>query len=717
MAWTRDSTSGVLTHSGTTRDFWNPGTTFPATARFEAVASNRTGQVRIVVYATPDGRTGFECGIDPSNEANVIIRPVALGVAGANLDSDAHGVPAGTPFTIRVEIIGTLITCSIIAAGYAVVSVSYVNTTEPTYTAFTAWGLVSSVNGATVQAGSVAELRAVLGEVSEVLVGVANGDVYAAYDEDDISLIAIGGAGAFSASSDVGLTVLDGVVYGVDGSNARKIDVVARRVYAYGPDDVGTNWNITTTGAPPGAEEVTGAANERRPGTTKARTICAHRGRLFFGGMDDEPHALYATAIGEPQMLLTSEPVEGRAFAQGVGRSAGTAHTILSLNSVNDNVLLIGCTRSIHALIGDPAEGVTEMVEVSSDTGISGLNAVTTSIGGVNIAHSPDAGLLLIPIGQAPVPVSASVLTEYMQFERGRRGEFYVSMVRDTQRHGLHIFLTLRDDDGSVHLWYDERIGSYTPGAGGFFPETYPDAAGPTCAVNWRGRVILGGKTGYLYEYDDAAGDDDGTAITTRMPLSLMNDDGIAGDTILQWCKVELTNESDAVTFKIYGGPTVEAAYGLTTRELLLSRSLSPYSAPLPFRLRSRALVAELSSNTADIFWRLEYVEANTTVGPMLRRGVKTTRATPGAPCTPFVPASPPPPPPPPPPPGPGEEEGSTPPPGPGMPQPFGGGGGGGFGWFWLGDIVRGGSGGGVLSGPVDGSSATISVGGGIFTD
>lgn len=716
MAWTRDTTTGVLTHSGTTRDFWNPGSAVPSTARFEALATNRTGQVRIMVYATPDGRTGFECGINPSNEAEILIRKVSLGVAGATLDSDAHGIPAGVPFTLRVEIIGNTITCSAIAAGYAVVEIAHANTVDPTYTAFTAWGLVSSVSGAAVQSASVAELRAVLGEVSEVLVAVANGDVWAAYDETDISLIADGGAGAFTPSSDVSLTVTDGVLWGVDGSKARKIDVVARRVLPWGPDDVGTNWDINATGALPGATVDAVEADERVPGTTKARAACALRGRVNLAGMDDEPHAVYQSAIREAQMFWTAEPVEGRAYAHGVGRSAGTAHTILSLNGINDNVLLIGCTRSLHMLIGDVADGAAEMVEVSSDVGISGLNAVTTAIGGVNVIHSPDGGLMLVQVGTAPMPISASVLTEIIQFARGEREARRVTLVRDTKRHGLHIFITFRDEADSIHLWYDEKIGGYQGGSGGFFPETYPDRIGPTCAVNWRGYVVLGGKTGYIYKYDDDATDDDGDIITCRMALSLLNDEAIAGDTILDWMRVELSDDSLACTLKVYGGPTVEAAYDLTNRELLLTRSIAPFAAPLAFKLRSPALVVELSSAALGAAWRLEYVEASTTVGPMLRRGRKTTRTAPGAPCTPFVPAAVPPPPPPPPPPGPGEEGTASPPPGIGMPMYSGGDGGSGNNWYWIEETVRSSSGGGgglaiVPGGPTHGS------GGGIATD
>lgn len=652
MAWTRNSTSGVLTHSGTAREVWNPGTSVPAMARIYADCSTTAHAIGIMVPMTQDGRTGLRCGIDPSDTTKVMIRRVTFGVEAANLDDDAHGIPAGIPFRLQVEIIGNVISVSTIASGYATVTVSYTNATAPTYSEFSNWGLVSAVNGATVLAASIMELRAVLAEVSEVLVGVANGSVYLAFDEDTIAL-ANNGAGAFSPSADVSLTVLDGVVYGVDGTKAKKINVLTRTVLDWGPDDIGSNWDITVNGALPGAEEVTGDADARKPGTTTARVARAHKGRIYLAGMDESPHALYACAVLEPQMWYTGELAEGRAFALGVDRKPGASYTILSLKSVSDNVLLIGCSRAIQLLVGDPVDGFPEIVEVASDVGISGLSAVTTGIEGVNIAHSPDAGLLLVPVSGAPVPVSAGVLTELIQFPRGDRQAYAVTLVRDTQRHGLHIFLTLRESTGSVHLWYDEKIGGYQPGAGGFFPEDFPDDCDPICAVNWRGSVIMGGKTGYLWKFGTTAADN-GAGITTRMPLSLMNDDGVIGDTVLSYFKAELSDSSDAVTCRIFGGNTVEGAYSLAHREQLFSRSLTAFSAPIIHRLRSRALVAEFSSTAAGTEWRLEAVAAEVSKTAMLRRSRATTIAAAAGKCEPFVATDPPEPPDPDPSPGPG---------------------------------------------------------------
>lgn len=655
MPWTRDSTTGVYTHSGVLRDFLLANGSLPSLARIYVDCTNINHQVRIVAFCTQDGRTGWELGINPSDASKITIRRIAFGVAGADVVTPvSHNIPSGTPFRLQVDIVGYVMTLKTVASGVAPVSVSYNNTADPTYTEFKNWGFASSVPQAVVVDAASMELNAVEGGVTEALVVVCGGNVYIATEDDGIAEIQDGGSGAFPPTSNVSLAVLDGVVWGVGGGRAKQINVLQRKVLDWGPDDIGTNWDINANGALPGAQEVSGQPDQRQPGTTTATIVAAHGGRLYLAGMDDEPHAIYASAVREPQMWWTAEPVEGRAFALGVSRRPGISYTVLNLSSVNSNLLYVGCDRSMQFLVGDPIDGFPQLIPVANDIGVSGQNAATTAIEGLNVVHSPDAGLVVVQMESAPVLVSASVLTEKIQFDRNERDSYFVSVVRDTQRHGALIFLTRRDGTQSTHFWYDERIGGYDGSSGGFFPEQYHPDVGPTCAVNWRGKVVLGGRTGYLWEYDDSANADenptaggDDIAINAKMPLSLMNDEDVMGDTILSYLRVELSDDSHNASLAVYGGATVESAYSQTNRELLFSRTVKPLGPPIIHRVRSRALVAEISSVSTTPKWRIEAIDAETSVGHMLRHTRKKVAAAPGAKCEPFVPSTPTPPPPP----------------------------------------------------------------------
>lgn len=636
MAWTLNTSSYTLTHTGTVRDVYLPTWKLYPSFRISLQAAKRQDCPRAIVLAHPDGRTGWEIGIDPSDVTKAVIRRVIYGAASAAVASVSHGVAADKPLTVEIDRLGDVLTVRVIATGYTTTSVSHTNTTEPTFNKHSAWGIVSTENGAVILSAVLKELRAENVELTEALVVVAGGNVYTSTDGETVSLMA---ASVFGASSDVSLTEQDGLVYGVDGAKVKEIDIVARQARDLGPAG-GGNWDITINGAPPGATVATG--NERVPGTTTARVNESHGARLVFGGMDTEPTLLYESAIGDPQMFYTAELAQGRAFVLGDDRQQGLVHPVLALHSADQNTMIVGCTRSIYALIGDPADQGLQRQAMCIDAGVSGATSIITGTGGVTVdeqatpfvlAHSPDAGLLKGYVGGSMTSLSVPVLTKYIQFPRTDRTAYTVSMVRDTARHGLLLLIT-KDSGSNTHLWYDERIGRYSAGQGGFFPETYP--INPTCAVNWRGDVVMGGRDAFVYTFSDTTDDDLGTTPIESNMLAIVNLEDVSGDTILKWCRIELADTSDPVTMKVYGAATVEGLFG-TNRRLLRQRTISPGASPDISPLRAPALGFELSSNTLGKRWRLEAIDFTATTGPFLRRGVWTTPPVPPTPCIPPV--------------------------------------------------------------------------------
>lgn len=625
MTWTV-AASGVATKTGTSREFLYCGDSLPANFRLDVQCQTYTHRIAMMGPASPDGRTGWEMGIDPSDPTKVQIRRQHFAVPEAAVDTDTHNAAGGGPFTLRVERLNNSFTCSVIVAGQATVSVTHNNRTGESFEGLSAWGIVSSgFNGAVALSVTLYELVAVNAEVTEVAVFVGGGSVYAAYAEGQISMLD-GGGSFFPSDADISMAVTDvGNVVAVGGGRAADIDVVARTCSDWAPEG-GGNWTPASTGKLPGATEDPDNSGEFLPGTTDAVAVVAHKGRIILAS-DNE---LWMSAIGDYQMFWTDDPTYGNAVVIGVGRSAGVSHPILSLSSVAQAVLIIGQTRAISVMVGDPAEGAVEIRAAATDMGVSGLNSVVTGVDGINAVHSPDGGLVLVQVDKAPVPVSKPVLTTGIQFPRGDRADYAVTLVRDTRRGGTHIFLTKRAESGSVHLWYDERIGQYKPGRGGFFPMELPDAIGPTFALNWRGEVILGGKDGYLYQFDDTATDFDGEARNPSTVLNLLNVEGVTGDTILTWCRPELSDDSDGCTMELLGGSTAESVY--TDNTVLFTREIEPSYPPLWSTHRAGALAFRLSSDD-DSRWELEAIEVNIEQGAMLRRGRLTAGSAPGAPC------------------------------------------------------------------------------------
>lgn len=606
MAWTRDSTSGVYTHAGTTRDYWDPGTTLPVSAEVRLQCTAAAHNIKVYVRGAADGRSGFECGIEG---ANVIIRKITVGVTAAALATSAHGLTAGEDFTLRVRLTAESIQATVIRTSGAQVSASV---TSSDWNRQSAWGWISSVDGAVVAQATVAEVGLSSTSVSDVLIAVCGGDVWACYNGERLQLI---GSRVFPTESPVSLAVLDGLVYGVGGGKAVVIDAGDKEVSAY----------IPTSGSLPG---------DSGTGTTTAAVDCQYRGRIYFGAIEDEPSILYASAIGEALTLDTGELAEGHAEAIGVGRNQQIGDAVVALSVASNNALVIGCTNSIYVLVGDPADAGGELIPLSVSVGCSGPNAMFPTSEGVTAVHSPE-GLWLVQPGGPPAPLSRAVLGTIIQYARSDRADYRVTLIRDPARHGLHVFIAPVSTAGGygTHLWYDERTGGYDPAGGGWFPESYPFA--PQCAVVWKGRVVIGTQDGRIAEFEDDATPSDfgSTAIDAYCTMTLADLEPLDNDTIVDHVLAFLGRDSGAATLTVYGGPTPEAAYDSAERWTLGTFTLPVTPQRVYIRKRGPALALVLRNNTAGEDFTFEALDAEVLQGrPIGRAGWKAALAV-GAPC------------------------------------------------------------------------------------
>lgn len=637
MTWTINTTSGALAHSGTTREVWVVGTSLPATYEVNAQCNDPADNIKIVVRSSNDGRSCFECGVEG---ANVIIRKITYGVLGSALATAAHGLSAGETFTIRVQGTGSELSCSILKSSGAEVNITY-DTTD--FQLYKHWGVATDETNAAVQFLSSAERTAIESTVADVLVVVSGGDLWASFDGISIQQVA---SRVMSSDGAVSMDSLDGKVYLVGGGRARVFDPVARTV-----DD----W-VPTAGTLPG---------QTADGVTNATIIRQYRGRIALAGMDDEPQNVYFSAVGDPLAWDTAELAAGAAVALGVGRNVTAGEPIVALGVLSTNALLIGCSHSMYVLGGDAGDLASELIPIALTTGCSGRNAITAAEDGTNIVHSPDG--LFVVSGTGVSPISRDVLTESIQFPRADREDYRVTICRDPARHGLHVFLDA-GTTASVHFWYDELTGRYQPGAGGFFPETYP--VRPSCAVIWRGRPVIGTADGRIVEFDNDSTSDITTAIDSYVHLQLITPPSIEQDAILTRFVMSLATEGDQVSVEVFGGATAQDVYDADERRTLMSATeYPPRGAAICPRVRAPALSVRIRNTIAGRRWGFEAAEAAVDAGRRISRTGWNAAIAPGHSCTPgtnpdagsepdvFPPPPPPPsvgpPPPPPPPPAP----------------------------------------------------------------
>lgn len=574
-----DGTSTGYTHTGTTREaviFPNPGR---GTVELFAKLVQASHNIKICCRLSGDGMTGIFCGI---TGANVLIYSRTMGVDSAAIDTAAHGLVAGEAFTLRVRVFADRIECAVLKTDAVTVQVE---ADTNLYQNYTYVGFESDVDQAAVLDFGGYGLAAQQGQAAEVFWVIAGGNLYACYDGLSLQLISQAIA---SPESMIGADYQDGKLYFAGGGRSWVWDVLLRTVT---PASADTHPTVKLPGA-------------TTTGTTTANLLRVFRARLGYAGMEAENQNIYWSAVAEPLNLDTAELVAGHAIAFGVGRGFVLGEPIVCMERATEHTLLIGCPNSLYRLLGDPGDAAAELVPVSESVGVAGRYAVARTNEGV-LAFVSSTGLYVMRGSSDPVNISAQVIAGGIFIDAEDRALYSPVVIRDPLRHGLHIWLT-RTDGGGSFWWYDEAVGDYQNGNGGYWEETYPESMQPTCATVWKGQVRFGTRGGKIAHFDDEARNDMGTAIATRCPLSVVSFSPEAADVHIMNAEMVLGDESGDVVMKVFGGATVEDVYNTAKRSLLQRQVIRPFEPNNKLDSRSPAILVELSTTDAGPNWTVE---------------------------------------------------------------------------------------------------------------
>lgn len=608
MTWTRNSTSGTLTHSGADRSTWHAdGLLAPSSGRVTLQSRAYTDHIRVVAPCSTDGRTGWEIGVmadGGASDSNLSIRRIIMGVPQAPTQTIAHGLAASTTFSLQVDYTDNTITATI-TAGASVVTLAHTNTVEPTYVTFRSLAIGSDVNGATVDRAQVCELVRDYATIRDALVAVGDdGSVFASFDGSSMTPIAsrvLGQTGQASVAQYLG------TVYAIGGGKARKIDLVNRTT---------TPWTATN-GSLPGYTAA---------GTTDGQVLAFWGTRAIITRSQDNPNGLYASAIDDPDDWDTGRRIFGAAFAVNL------PEPIVALMPITDQQLLVCCERSSYMILGDPGLGSSEVVPILGSTGASGPTSVlpVQSPGGP-LVHSPE-GVYIVQ-SNAALNITKNVIVQYAEIDRDDLGLYTISAVRDPSNARIHIFITPNSATSvGTHLVYEENVAGFDPNGGGWFLDTFPAAFGPTAATIHKGKVYIGGHDGVVRVMDRDASDDDGEDIDIRLPVRIIHQGLTEGDVLLSRTMPQLTDDSTtAVTVKLYAGATAQQVMDTTTRTLLWNTTYAKLQAPIKRQGRDAVLLVEFSGTTAT--WAIEQVDVE--AQPMARASRRVRAAVvAGAPCT-----------------------------------------------------------------------------------
>jgi len=359
------------------------------------------------------------------------------------------------------------------------------------------------------------------------------------------------------------------------------------------------------------------------------RGIVNWRNRVVLFNSVEDPQNYYMSRLGDPWDWDYGKMDAESAVAGNQTMNGRIGDPIKAMCPISDDVLIIGCTRSVWAMYGDPMAG-GYVTRLSDQTGIVGQNAWTTDPQG-NLYFMGEEGLFVLPPRGKPQNLTRHRIPSLgshdpvMTGTTGSAGEYYVTLAYDADRHGVVIFQTPYSTGTAEHYFYDIRTDA-------FWPEAYPTTVGPTCAAFYNAagptyrKLLLGGTNGYLYEYSDSQNYDlpttgGTTAISSYVWYTPRQFGGPIRDAIVTKVVGTLSSGSESTIFGVYAADVPETLTGMSSGVV---GSSGNWTAGLNYadrtRVRGGAHSIKVSNATADQGWAVENVTVEVFPGGELRK-------------------------------------------------------------------------------------------------
>ena len=283
--------------------------------------------------------------------------------------------------------------------------------------------------------------------------------------------------------------------------------------------------------------------------------ICLYRDRIVLAGVD---HMWYASRQGDPTDWDFGAQMadQGRAVAGQLSPAGTVGYVATALIPIEDRVLVIACENSLWALRGDPATG--QIRRLSGEVGVIAPQAWGITPDGLMAFLSND-GVYIWNAGSDSAPTRFSEERVPDELREVSTSTNTISMAYDPDDRGFHLFVTPNSGDGT-HWWLDVENKAVWPTV---LPTNYQPVAASRVAnaSGGLGKVMLGAKNGWLFEFDDAATDDEGTAIESHVligPIRIAADD--VRDAILAEIHGIMAGNASDVTWRIVQADSAEVA-------------------------------------------------------------------------------------------------------------------------------------------------------------
>jgi hypothetical protein len=354
----------------------------------------------------------------------------------------------------------------------------------------------------------------------------------------------------------------------------------------------------------------------------KCDLVAMWRDRIVLAGDRVDPHLWYMSKLGNPTNWDYSPAFTTSADAVNATNSdAGRiGEPIRALVSHTDECMMFGCSSSIWVLRGDPQAG-GRLIKLSEEVGILDRASWCYDAGGYFWFLSQD-GLYVMPPGCGDAPVSVSREKLPSELLRIDRDSYTVSMCYDFLHRGIHLFVTKTSDStGLGHWWIDTKVSrggdQEVVASAAFWPQSFQTGHEPTAIFGRRdytpsatglSPVLIGGRDGYVRQFDDSLAQDDGdNAITSYVDVGPfpLGPPGYHGR--LEEIQLVAARSSGGLKLTVRTGDNAEAAFHATRQEeyTLTRAGLNRTARP---RARGQAALARVSGNEANTKWSFEEI-------------------------------------------------------------------------------------------------------------
>lgn len=340
--------------------------------------------------------------------------------------------------------------------------------------------------------------------------------------------------------------------------------------------------------------------------TLGCRIIAVYRGRVVLAGLQEEAQNWFMSAAGDPfnWNYSPSTPNATQAVAGNNSDAGELGDIVTALAPYQDDVLIMGGANSVWVMRGDPAAG-GRIDNITRGIGIVGPEAwCFDNVGnfyffGVNGLYRMAAG------GSQPQLISRGKLDR--TFSDIDTTQNIIRLAYDSKWQGVGIFISGGTEPSTApsQYFYDERNDA-------FFRDAYPVNVGPSAIATLfdvnpeNNTVLLGGFDSFVRQFDDAANNDDGTAIDSFMRLPTTHPNLTMGQ--FQLGDMQLTlglGGGASTTLDIYQGNTPEEA-ALATLSGFTATLAAGRNLPFRKRLRANALSMRLRNNALGETWAYE---------------------------------------------------------------------------------------------------------------